>query len=142
MSKIVIGPAIFGLVIFVMILFIAPLIVAEADLVAGVARSILEYSNRHYATTPPIVASYIANLDLAIVAVTAGILMTVVAQLLVAIQAILVGLFRGVKLLLRWERKKKPPSDLPPIELDPRYRDSKPEENVLGRGLDSIDRDP
>ena len=142
MIRFFIGPAVFGILSFLIVYFIAPLFVAEADLVAGVAGSILEYSNRHWTTTPPLVARYIAILNLAIVAVTVGILMTVVAQLLVIIQVILVGLYRGVRLLLRWAPKKKAPSDLPPIELDPRYRDSKHEEKVLGRGLDSIDRDP
>lgn len=135
------GPAVFGILTFLVVYFVVPLIVAEADLVAGAAGSILEYSNRHFATTPPIVASYIANLDLVIVAVTAAILMTVLAQLLVAIQAVLVCLYRGAKLLLRWTRKKEKPSDLPPIDIDARYLNSGEREKILGRGLDSIDRD-
>ncbi len=141
MIRFFIGPAVFGILTFLIIFFIAPLIVAEADLIAGVAGAILEYSNRHFAATPPIVASYIANLNLVIVAVTAGLLMTVVAQLLVIIQVILVCLYGGIRLLLRWAPQKKAPSDLPPIDIDAKYLNSGEREKILGRGLDSIDRD-
>ncbi len=134
-------PAVFGGFTFLIVLFVAPVIVAEADLVAGVAGLILDSSNRYFATTPPIVASYIANLNLAIVAVTAGLLMTVGVQLLAIVQAAFVGLCRGIGSLLRWERKKDEARDLPPIEMDARYRDAKEEKRVFGRGLDSIDRD-
>ena len=141
MIRFFLGPAVFGILTFLIVFFIAPLVVAEADLVAGVAGSILEYSNRHWATTPPIVASYIAILNLGIVAVTAGILMTVIAQLLVIIQVILVGLYRGIRLLLQWAPKDKAPSDLPAIDIDAKYLNSGEREKILGRGLDSIDRD-
>ncbi len=141
MIRFFLGPLIFGSFAFLSVLFIAPLFAAEADLVAGVAGPILDWSNRYLAATPPIVASYIANLNLVIVAVTAGLLVTVIVQLLVLIQAILGCLYRGIRALLRWERKKEETRDLPPIELDPRYRDAEAEKRVLGRGLDSIDRD-
>ncbi len=141
MIRFFLGPLIFGSFAFLAVFFIAPLLVAEADLVAGVAGLILDSSNRYFATTPSIVAAYIANLNLAIVAVTAGLLTMVIVQLLVIVQALLVCLYRGIGALLRWERKKEETRDLPPIEMDSRYRNSKDEKKVLGRGLDSIDRD-
>ncbi len=141
MIRFLIGPAVFGILTFLIVFFIAPMMIAEADIVAGVAGPILEFSNRHWATTPPIIASYIAILNLGIVAVTAGILMTVVAQLLVIVQVVLVCLYLGIRLLLRWERKPKAPGDLPPIDIDARYLNSGEPEKILGRGLDSIDRD-
>ena len=141
MIKFFAGPAIFGIFVLLVVLFVAPLFVAETDLVAGVGRSILEMSNRYFATTPAVVAVYLANLNLGIVAVTAGLLMTVIAQLLVVAQAVIVCVCRAVGALLRRRRKDEQPRDLPPIEMDPRYLDSKDEEKVLGRGLDAIDRD-
>ena len=141
MIKFFAGPAVFGVFAFLAVFFIAPLFVADADLVAGAGGSILEMSNRYFASTPSIVAAYLANLNLAIVAVTAGLLMTLIVQLLVVIQVVLVCGYQAVGALLRWRRKVEQVRDLPPIDMDPRYLASKDEERVLGRGLDSIDRE-
>lgn len=141
MYRFLIVPAIIGIATFLIILFIAPEIISGTDIVAGAAGSLLEFSNRHFATTPPIIAAYIAHLNLEIVAVTAGSLTMVVVQLLVLVGVILTSLIKGIVALLRWRPKKEPVHDLPPLDIDARYLNSGENQKILGRGLDSIDRD-
>lgn len=141
MYKFIVGPAIFGLLAFLITFFIAPLFVSETDIVAGVAAWTIDLSNRHFANMPPVVASYVANLNLALVALSAGMLLTIIVLFLVIIGALFAGFFRGIRFMLQKLRKQEVVRDLPPIDLDPRYRDSKTEKKILGRGFDAEDRD-
>jgi hypothetical protein len=90
---------------------------------------------------PPIIASYIANLNLAMVALTVGLFMTAVIQLLVIIWGIFSHMARWIISFLQKDRKKDEPRDLPPIDMDSSFKTSSIGKGVVGRGLDSIDRD-
>lgn len=139
MIRFVMIPAIAGIIAFLLMLFIAPLIVAETDIVASVANRTLEWSNRSFATMPPIVASYIANLNLIVVALSAGLIVITGVLILVVAGEIFVGMARVIVSILKRFRREEVVRDLPPIDLPPRFRDSKPVKKILGRGFDATD---
>ncbi len=90
---------------------------------------------------PPIIASYIANLNLAMVALTVGLLLTVVIQLVVIIGGTFIRIIKWIISFLQKDRGKEVVKDMSPIDMDPRFMESGPGEKILGRGLDSIDRE-
>ena len=139
MFRFVIAPVIAGIIAFLLVLFIAPMIVAETDVVASVANGMLDWSNRNFDTMPPVVASYIANLSLALVAVTAAAIVTGVVMFLVVIAETSIRIVKGIGSILKRFRKEEVVRDLPPIDLPARFRDSKPVKKILGRGFDSAD---
>ncbi len=134
-------PVIVGISVFLAIFFIAPLILAETDIVASLARLSLGLSNFLFATMPPAIASYISNLNLALVATTAGLLAIPVTQLLVVIKDVFVGLLKAVAALRQRFHKEEAVPDLPSIDMDPRYQKPAKGGGILGKGLDSIDED-
>ena len=90
---------------------------------------------------PPIIASYIAYLNLAIVALTVGLLLTVVIQLVVIIGGTFIYIIKWIVSCLQKDRGKEVVQDLPPIDIDSKFMGSTPGKEILGRGIDSIDRD-
>jgi len=141
MYRLLIGPVIIGILAFLFIYFISPAIISESDIVAIAAKFALSLSNAFFENMPPIIASYITNLDLAIVAITAGLSLTVVVQLLVITGGMFIYVIRGIISYLQKDRKEEEPQDLPPIDMDSSFESSEDGKKVLGRGLDSIDRD-
>ncbi len=141
MLRLFIGPMIIGILAFLFIYYISPLIISEPGVVSIVAEFALNLSNSYFDTMPPIIASYIASLNLAIVALTVGLLMTVVIQLLLIIRGMFIYITKWIILYLQKDRKKDEAQDLPPINMDSRFKNSERGNKVLGRGLDSIDRD-
>ncbi len=119
----------------------APAIVPEPDIVSYVAEFVLYLSNSYFESMPPIIASYIANLNLALVALTVGLLLTVVIQLVVIIGGTFIRIIKWIISCLQKDRGKEVVQDLPPIDMDPRFMGSEPGKKILGRGLDSIDRE-
>jgi hypothetical protein len=141
MFRLFIGPMIIGVSAFLFIYFLSPIIISEPGIVSIVAEFALHWSNLFFDSMPPIIASYIANLNLVMVALTVGLFMTVVIQLLVIIRGMFIYITKWINFYLRKDRKKDEAIDLPPIEMDSRFKNSEKGKEILGRGLDSIDRD-
>ena len=141
MFRLLVVPISIGILAFLFICFIAPAMVAEPGIVSYVAELALYLSNSYFETMPPIIASYIANLNLVIVASTVGLLFTAVIQLAVVIGGTLVSIIKWIVSRLHKDRGKEVVKDLPPIDMGSKYMGSAPGKEILGRGIDSIDRD-
>jgi hypothetical protein len=141
MFRFLIGPMIIGMLAFLFIYFISPALISDPDIVSIFAEFALKLSNLHFESMPPIVTSYIANLNLAMVALTVGLLMTVVIQLFVIIWGIFRSMAMWITSYLKNHRKQEEPQDLPPIDMDSSFKPSSIGKGVMGRGLDSIDQD-
>lgn len=141
MFRLFIGPMIIGMLAFLFIYFISPVTISDPGIVSIVAEFALNLSNLYFESMPPIIAGYIANLNLAMVALTVGLLITVVIQLLVIIWGIFSYMARWIISFLQKDRKKDEPRDLQPIDMDSSFKTSSIGKGVVGRGLDSIDRD-
>ena len=140
MFRLLVVPVSIGILVFLFIYFIAPAIVSESGIVAYIAEFSLYLSNSYFETMPPIIASYIANLNLAMVALTVGLLLTLGIQMIVITAGMLVWMARSIISYLQKDRGKEVVEDLSPIDMDPRFMRSGPGKKILGRGLDSIDR--
>ena len=141
MFRLFIGPIIIGILAFLFIYYISPAIISDPGIVPIVAGFALNLSNLYSESMPPIIAGYITNLNLAMVALTVGLLMTIVIQLLVIIWGILSFMTKWITSYLQKDKIKDEPRDLPPIDMDSSFKTSRIGEGVIGRGLDSIDRD-
>ena len=141
MFRSLVVPISIGILAFLFIYFIAPAIVPEPGIVSYVAEFALYLPNSYYESMPPIIASYIANLNLVMVALTVGLLLTVVIQLVVIIGGTFICIIKWIISCLQKDRGKEVAQDLSPIDMDPRFMGPGPGEKILGRGLDSIDRE-
>jgi len=140
MFRLFIGPMIIGILAFLFIYFISPVIISDSGIVSIVAEFVLNLSTSYFETVPPIIAAYIANLNLLVAALTVGLLMTVVVQLLVIIWGIFGYMAKSIISLLQKEKKEDEPQDLPPIDMDSSFKTSSIGQGVFGRGLDTIDK--
>ncbi|MDH3633634.1 MAG: hypothetical protein OES20_02920 [Gammaproteobacteria bacterium] len=140
MFRLLVVPISIGVLAFLFVYFIAPVIVPKPGIVAYVAEFTLYLSNSYFETMPPVIASYIANLNLVMVALTVGLLLTVVIQLVVIIGGTFIRIIKWIVSYLRKGRGEEVVQDLSPIDLDPRFMGSSPGKKILGRGLDTIDR--
>ena len=141
MFRLLVGPMIIGILAFLLIYYISPVIISEPGIVSIVAEFALNLSNLYFDSMPPIIVSYTANLNLAMVALTVGLLVTVVIQLLVIFSGMFIYITKWIMSYLQKDRKEDEALDLPPIDMDPGFSNSEKGKKVLGRGLDSIDRD-
>ncbi len=141
MFRLLVVPISIGILAFLFIFFIAPTIVSEPGIVSYVAEFVLYLSNLYFESMPPIIANYITNLNLAMVALTVGLLLTVVIQLVVIIGGMFICIIKWIISCLQKDRGKEVVQDLPPIDIDSRFMGSEPGEKILGRGFDSIDRE-
>jgi len=141
MFRLLTGPMIIGILAFLFIYFISPVIISDSGIVSIVAEFALNLSNLYFDSMPPIIASYIANLNLAMVALTVGLFMTLVIQLLVIIRGMSIYIAKWIISYLQNDRKNGEALDLPPINMDSTIKNSEKGKNIIGRGLDSIDRD-
>ena len=141
MFRLLVVPISIGILVFLFIYFIAPAIVPESDIVSYVAEFALYLSNSYFENMPPIIAGYIAYLNLAMVALTVGLLLTVVIQLVVIIGGRFIYIIKWIVSCLQKDRGKEIAQDLSPIDMDPKFMGSTPGKEILGRGIDSIDRD-
>ena len=141
MFRLVIAPTIIGISTFLFIYYISPVIISESDIVSIVAEIALNFSNLYFDSMPPVIASYIANLNLAAVALTVGLFMTAVIQLLVIIWGMLICITKWIISYLQKDRKEDEVVDLPPIDMDARFKKPEKGKKILGKGLDSINRD-
>ncbi len=140
MFRLFIGPIIIGVLAFLCVYFVSPVIISDSGIVSIVGDLVLKLSNLHFESLPPIISSYITNLNLAMAALTVGLLMTIVIQLLVIIWGILSYMTKWIISCLRRDRSEDEPQDLPPIDMDPGFKPSSVGKGVVGRGLDSIDQ--
>jgi hypothetical protein len=141
MFRLLVVPISIGILVFLFIYFIAPAIVPESDIVSYVAEFALYLSNSYFENMPPIIAGYIAYLNLAMVALTVGLLLTVVIQLVVIIGGRFIYIIKWIVSCLQKDRGKEVAQDLSPIDMEPKFMGSTPGKEILGRGIDSIDRD-
>ena len=141
MFRLVVIPVSVGILVFVCIYFVSPAFVQAPDTVAYVAESILYWSNSFFATMPPILASYVAYLDLATIALTAGLISLIGVHLVILIGGALIGLAKWMVAFVLKDRSKDDAEDLPPIEMDSRYMRDMPGKEIMGRGIDSMDRE-
>jgi len=141
MFRLLVVPASIGILAFLCFYFIAPAIVPDPGVVAYAAEFVLNLSNTFFVTTPPIIASYISSLNLATVALTAGIILTVVVQLVVTVGIAFIWIVKWIISLLPKAGTEEVVKDMSPIEMDPKYKDTGPGGDIFGRGLDSLDRE-
>lgn len=141
MFKSLVVPISIGILAFLFIYFIAPTIVPEPGIVSYVAEFALYLSNSYFESMPPIIVSYIVNLNLVMVALTVGLLLTVVIQLLVIIGGAFICIVKWIISRLQKDRGKEVVQDLSPIDMDSKFMGSMPGKKILGRGLDSIDQE-
>jgi len=141
MFRLLVVPISIGILAFLFIYLIAPTIVREPGIVSYVAEFALYLSNSYFESMPPIIVSYIANLNLTMVALTVGLLLTVIIQLVVIIGGTFVCIIKWIISCLQKDRGKEVVQDLSPIDMDSRFMGSVPGKKILGRGLDSIDQE-
>ena len=141
MFRLLVVPLSIGILVFLFIFLIAPAIVPESDIVSYIAEFALYLSNSYFENMPSIIASYIAYLNLAMVALTVGLLLTVVIQLVVIIGGTFIYIIKWIASCLQKDRGKEVAQDLSPIDMDSKFMGSAPGKEILGRGIDSIDRD-
>jgi hypothetical protein len=118
-----------------------PAIVPEPGIVAYVAEFALYLSNSYFETMPPTIVGYIANLNLAMVALTVGLVLTVAIQLAVVIGGTFICIIKWIISRLQKDRGQEIVQDLSPIDMDSKFMGSVPGKKILGRGLDSIDQE-
>ena len=141
MFRLLIGPMIAGMLAFGLVYFISPAIISNPGIVSIFAESALRLSAFYFENLPPVIADYIVNLNLLTVALTTGLLVVVVMQLLVIIWGVFSCIARWTISLLKKDSEIDEPQDLPSIDMDSSFKTSSIGEGVVGRGLDSIDRD-
>lgn len=141
MVRLLFVPASMGVLLALFIYFLLPQMVSGADIVAYFARTALELSNALFAHMPQRMADYIASLNLLAVAITAGILLTVIIQILVLVASGLAMFLKAILYLLKSNQKPPEPRELEPLELDARYRGTPKGKDIAGRNFDSIERD-
>ncbi|MDH3219203.1 MAG: hypothetical protein OEO19_06675 [Gammaproteobacteria bacterium] len=141
MFRLLVVPISIGVMAFLFIYFIAAKIFTEPDIVSYVAEFALYLSNSYFESMPPVIVSFITNLNLAVVALTVGLLLTVVIQLVVIIGGTFIRLIKWIISYLQKDRSKEVVQDLSPIDIDSRFMSSGSGKKILGRGLDSIDEE-
>ena len=141
MSRILIASVIIGILAFLVIFLVAPVLVPESDLVALVARAALGLSNAFFENMPPGIAGYINQLTLALAASTVALSLMIGIPVLVLIASAIVRSACWMLSLLKNRKKEEAPRNLPPIDMGSGFESTGDGKRVLGRGLDSIDRD-
>ena len=130
-----------GILVFLVIFFGLPLIVSEAEIVAWFNSLLLDWSNRYFATMPSLLVTYLAQSNLVLIAVTAGVLVTLAAMLLATAWRLIWDFIGWLIGLLRREKTEAEREDLAPIDMKATFVSSGDGKQVLGRGMDRVDRD-
>ena len=139
MFRLLVVPVSIGVLALLLTCFLALAIVSEPGVVSYVAEFALYLSNAYFDTMPPIIAGYIAHLNLAMAGLTVGLLVTLTIQLIVITSGTVIWITKWIILWLQRGRGEEVERDLSPIDMDPRYMGSTPGKEILGRGIDSID---
>lgn len=133
-------PAAIGIVFFLSVYFILPEFISEPRLVSYVAEFLLGQSNLYFDPMPAILARYVADLNLLVIALTGAVLSAAIIGLVVIISSLFISIFRSIILFLRRKPKTEKTVDLAPIDLDPQINKSARGKKVVGKGFDSIDQ--
>ena len=141
MFRLLVVPIGIGILLALFIYFVMPEMLSETDIVSYVATKTLDLSNLFFVHMPSVFVSYIANLNLLSVAITLGLLVTVIIQLIVLIADSFISITKWIAQLLKRNRKTVEVKDLPPLDLESKFRGSPKGKNILGGGFDSIDQD-
>ncbi|MEN8226203.1 MAG: hypothetical protein ABFS05_12670 [Bacteroidota bacterium] len=132
------GPVLTGILVFLFIYFISPEITSESAIISFVAEFILTSSNTYFDPMPSIIATYITRLNLLLVGISSGLLITIFFQVIGGL--IIIFTFIKYRIIHFFEdRRKNKKLDLPPIDMDRSYKQAKKEEVILARGMDPID---
>lgn len=129
-----------GILFALGILFSVPTLISEARMVSAVAEFLLKLSNTYFDTMPSLMARYLASLNLGVIALSGGLIVTIIVYLLMVSITLVISLSRLVARVFKREKKVEK-VDLPPVELDPGIDRQSRMNKVLGRGFDTIDRD-
>jgi len=140
MFKFFIGPLFIGILAFLAVYFVSPIIISDPGIVSIVAEIVLKLSNSFFENMPPVVADLIASLNLAVISISTGLLIMVAVQLLAIIWSIFGYMTKRIVSYLQRNEIIDEPQDLPPLEMDSRFKTSSIGKGVVGRGLDSIDQ--
>jgi len=140
MFRLLVVPVSLGILTFLFIYFLSPAIIPKPGIVSFFAEFVLYLSNACFDNMPQAITNYISNLNLLKVAVTAGLILTVVFQLLVIVGIVFIGAAKWIISILQREKGEAPVADLPPIEMDSKYKRTVPGAKIVGRGLDSDER--
>ena len=124
MIRLFIGPMIVGVFAFLFIYYISPVFISEPIIVSIVAEFALNWSNLYFDSMPPIVVSYISDLNRVMVALTVGLLITLVIQLLLVIRSTSIYITKWVITYLQKDREKDEALDLPSINMDLKFKKS------------------
>jgi len=141
MIRFIVGPVIVGILAFSIVFFVIPLLFPASDVVAIFGKLVLDLSNSVFITMPPLVADYLARLNLLGVALSVALLLIVATDVLIFLgdAAMLVAA------VMVWIFKRKPkqarPLDLPPLDIDASKLNSRPGSKILGGGFDSLESD-
>lgn len=141
MFRFFVVPVTVGILAFSFVYYVTPEFTSESDAVSVVAEAALYLSNSMFASMPPVIASYIADLNLLTVALTVGLLFTIVIQLLVIIVDTFRLVINGMIAIFRKDPIETRPPDLPSLDIDARNINSRPGKEILGGGFDSLERD-
>ena len=141
MFRYLVVPIVIGIVAFSLTYFVTPLVFAESDVVAVFAEFVLEQSNSLFVTTPQLVADYLARLDLLGVALTVTLVITIVIEFLTIIVDALLLVVKGIIFVCK--RKPKPPAPrvLQDIDFEAGKAKSRPGNEIVGGGFDSLKPD-
>lgn len=141
MFRLLVVPVIIGILAFSIVYFVTPLLFSESDVVAVFAEFTLDLSNSVFASMPPLVASYIANLNLLAAGLTAAFLLTVTIQILVLFGDAFMLVAKGLISIFKKKPKQARPPDLPSLDIVASKVKPRPGSRVLGGGFDSLDPD-
>lgn len=141
MFRFLVVPVGIGILVFSIVYFLTPLLLPEADAVAAFGTFVLDLSNSVFTTLPPLLASYLANLNLLAIAITLALLFLVGTQVLVILGDAMILAARAIAFIFRRNPKPVQRPDLPSLDIDARYLKSGPGKKILGGGFDSIDSD-
>ena len=139
MLRLILIAVIVGILAILLILFVSPFLVAEASLVSLIASFVLGLSNLFFENTPPDVLTYVNGLNLLLVALTVGLFLTLAILVTGLVWGLLRATWNGIYALFHRE-KKEAPRDMSPIEMDSRFKSTGLGEDIMGRGLDDIDK--
>jgi hypothetical protein len=133
-------PAAIGIVFFLSVYFILPEFFSESSIVSYVAEFLLGQSNLYFDPMPAILARYVADLNLLVIALTGAVLSAAIIGLVVIISSLFISIIRSIVLFLRKIPKTEKTVDLAPIDLDPQINKFARGKKVVGKGFDSIDQ--
>ena len=141
MFRLLLLPLIIGILAFLLVYFVTPEFISETEIVSIVAEFSLDLSNSVFDHMPPVVAKYIAGLDLALVSLTVALIAIVFIQILVISWSIIYYPIKWIISFMTKEKVRVVVKDLPAITPDSHFYRPSPGKKILGRGFDTVESD-